>query len=218
MKTHHLSLIALTSAVLWAASSSGVHAQPVYRIVGPDGKVSFSDKPPAASDKAKVEIAGAAGSNSAATSNANLPYELRQIANKYPVTLYTGPNCSPCDIGRGTLSNRGIPFVERTVSSAADIEQLQKLSGSTSLPFLTIGAQRLKGYSEGEWNQYLDAAGYPQTSQLPKSYRRPAASPLVEEKKPVPPSKAPETPSTSTDAPTPAARPVNPNNPAGIVF
>jgi glutaredoxin len=217
MKTHRLSYIALASAMLWVASSSGVHAQPVYRIVGPDGKVSFSDKPPAASEKAKVEVTGVAGASSAA-SNTDLPYELRQVAGKYPVTLYTGPNCAPCDTGRGTLSNRGIPFTERTVSSAADLEQLKKLSGESSLPFLTIGSQRLKGYSDSEWNQYLDAAGYPKSSQLPKSYKRPAASPLVGEKKPAPPSKATEPPNTAEPAPAPTAPPVNPNNPAGIVF
>ena len=35
--------IAACALITWATAS---FAQPVYRIVGPDGKVSFSDKPP----------------------------------------------------------------------------------------------------------------------------------------------------------------------------
>ena len=40
------------------------------------------------------------------------------------------------------------------------------------------GGQQLKGYSDLEWKQYLDAAGYPKSSQLPSGYRNPPAAPL----------------------------------------
>jgi hypothetical protein len=39
-----------------------------------------------------------------------------------------------------------MPFEERTVKSNEEIEALQRLSGQTSLPLLTIGSQQLKGY------------------------------------------------------------------------
>ena len=54
-----------------------------------------------------------------------------------------------------------------------------RLSGENSLPFATIGGQQLKGFSDAEWTQFLNAAGYPATSVLPASYRQSAATPLV---------------------------------------
>ena len=181
--------VAGLSGLLAAGTLAPLHAQQVYRIVGPDGKVTFSDKPPLdakAGAQAATPAATAGGGTGAA-----LPFELRNVVNRYPVTLYTGPNCAPCNSGRSFLSGRGIPFSERTVNTNDDIEALQRLSGSTSLPFLTIGGQQMKGYSEVEWGQFLDAAGYPRTSQLPAGYRAAPAAPLVAVQAPRPAPAAP---------------------------
>jgi Domain of unknown function (DUF4124) len=199
-------------AALW---STGLHAQ-VYRIVGPDGKVTFSDKPPVAEGTSRV--GAASSSSSGGNASGGLPYELRQVAGKYPVTLYVGDNCAPCGSGRSMLTSRGIPFVEKTVNSNDDIQALQRLSGDTSLPFMTIGSQQLKGFSDSEWTQFLDAAGYPSSSALPASYRRPAATPLVTATPA--PAVAGATPAPAArPAPAPAPRPApNNDNPAGIKF
>lgn len=185
----------------------------VYRIVGPDGKVSFSDKPPVDAGSARAVTPGG---GSGGSSGGALPFELRQIASKYPVTLYTGENCGPCGSARSMLIARGVPFAERTVSSAEDAQALQRLSGEANLPFATIGSQQLKGYSDSEWNQFLDAAGYPKTSMLPANFRRAAATPLVT----VAPAVAaqPAAPARPAPAPTPAVPPPSADNPAGIKF
>ena len=167
----------LTLAVVTAGFLAGVtQAQQVYRSVGPDGKVTFSDRAPVASS-ANVSATSANAAGGQAT--AGLPFELRQVASKYPVTLYTGDNCAPCNAGRSMLTSRGIPFAERTVTTAEDSQALQRMTGESSLPFVTIGSQQLKGFSDAEWTQYLNAAGYPAASALPTSYRAPAPAPLV---------------------------------------
>ena len=205
------------ASLLLALAVSLVQAQGIYRIVGPDGRVTFSDKPPAASDKATP--LGADGRTEALASS-ELPYELRQLARRYPVTLYSGENCAPCDSGRQLLNARGIPFSERIVSTPQDADALQKFSGDTSIPILTIGGQRLKGFMQADWIQYLDAAGYPKTSQLPPSYRNPAPTPLVPPPPPIPAAvngKAPAAPA-APEAETPRPPVINPDNPAGITF
>ena len=208
----------LLATLLMTLACASVQAQGVYRIVGPDGKVTFSDRPPADAN-ANAQPARTAN-ETPAIANGALPYELRQVANRFPVTLYTGNDCQPCNSARNLLINRGVPFTERTITSNEDIDALKQLSGVASLPFGTIGGQQLKGFSDSEWSQYLDAAGYPSQSQLPPSYRRPAPTPLVAAK--------PAAPATETAAPaaaTPAARPApapatgkSPSNPAGIIF
>lgn len=190
-------------------------AQGVYRIVGPDGRVSYSDQPPPAAN-AKPVTGGASGGTG--TSNAQLPFELRQVVTRYPVVLYTSSECAPCSSGRNLLNARGIPYSEKTISTNEDAEALRRLTGQTSLPFLSIGSQQIRGYSDSEWTQFLDAAGYPKQSALPSSYRRAAAAPLVavQAEAVVPASNT--RPAQTADVPN--AVPVAPpaTNPAGIRF
>ncbi len=190
-----------------------VQAQTIYRVVGADGRVTFSDQMPVTTDNATV--LGAGGRALAVTAVA-LPVELRQVASKYPVTLYTASGCAPCNAGRDLLGNRGIPYSERTVSTSDDSDALQRISGGTALPFLTIGSQQIKGYSDAEWNQFLDAAGYPKTSVLPAAYRQPVATPLVVVQKAAPAAAQPAEAQTPREAVVPQSAPAT--NPAGIRF
>lgn len=212
-----LARLALPALALVAAlGSPGVSAQQVYRIVGPDGRVTFSDRPPP--DGKATPAGGAATAGGGAAGGAALPFELRNVANRYPVTLYTGNDCPPCNSGRAYLQGRGIPFTERTVTTPEDATALRTLAGAPSLPFLTIGGQQIRGFSEMEWGSYLDAAGYPKTSQLPAAYRNPAPSPLVATQ-PAPRAPATEAPANGTPAAAAApAEPPPPANPAGIRF
>jgi glutaredoxin len=203
------------SAVFMAAITAfpiHVFAQQMYRIVGPDGRVTFTDQPPPPSANAKVTT-GRGGSFNESSAGAALPFELRSVVQRFPVTIYTSKDCAPCDSGRNLLRNRGVPFTERTIDSPEDAESLKRLSGDTSMPFATIGGQQLKGFSDVEWTQFLDAAGYPKSSQLPTGYRNPVPAPLVARAAPAP-AAAP-----AAAAPTPAAAPAsNTNNPTGIRF
>jgi hypothetical protein len=117
------------------------------------------------------------------------------------------------------LSSRGVPYTEKTVTSNEDIEALKRLTnGAPSLPFLTIGGQQLRGFSQIEWGQFLDAAGYPKTSQLPASSTPAPASPLVAAQEPVQrPQPAPaETARASQPGSIPLEAPAE--NPNGIRF
>ena len=220
MKNLKLAL-AGTVAALVALTASAAHAQTVYRIVGPDGKVTFSDKPPVTASNVTAR-SGNGKALDANPQNGSLPYELRQIATRYPVALYSGAGCVPCNAGRLLLQGRGIPYTEYTISSNEDVEALQRLSGERSLPFLTIGGQKIKGYAEAEWTQTLNAANYPTTSQLPGNFRYPAPKPLVSTQKLAPAPDAGETREAAEEptAAAPAAPVVgpSPSNPTGIKF
>lgn len=149
-----------------------------YKVVNPDGSVSYTDRPPIASDvKITPMKRGVLPAKAAET---ELPFELRQTAARYPVTLYTAADCTPCDSGRQLLVTRGVPYVERTVSTEEDAQALDRLAGGRMVPALTIGAQALRGFSQQDWASYLDAAGYPRESRLPRGWKAPDPAPLVE--------------------------------------
>ena len=216
-------LAALAVCATGALLATATQAQQVHRIVGPDGKVTFSDRAPEDKKAQSTVLSTASGG---AASNPALPTELRQIASRFPVTLYTGESCSPCQQARQLLVQRGVPFTERSVNTNDDLDALRRLSGESALPFGTIGRQQLKGFSDAEWTQYLDAAGYPAQSRLPRGYTQPAATPLAPTKAPA--ASAPDAPQEAASAPTgrprrqapppPPPGAPTPSNPAGIRF
>lgn len=181
----------------------------VHRSVGPDGRVTYSDAP-----------ASAARAEHSAAATAALPFALRQAMQRYPVTLYSAAQCAPCDSGRQLLVRRGIPFTEKTVETATDVAALERLAGARELPVLTVGTQQIKGFSDIDWNQYLDAAGYARTSQLPSGWQQPAATPLAPAQlaRPANAPSAPPVEDTTSEA-EPAVTPTpTSTNPAGIRF
>lgn len=161
-----MKLAAFLFSLAGLLATTGVHAQ-LYKSIAPNGKVTYSDTPPAsgtAIDKKSL------ASNSDGDASA-LPYELAQAKKDNPVTLYTSDKCIPCDDGRQLLNNRGIPFSEKTVTSNNDIARLKEISGDSQLPLLLVGRSKESGFEAGAWNAALSAAGYPQNNQLPKTYR-----------------------------------------------
>jgi len=202
MKT---TLLRALTAVLLAAPV--LPALALYKVMQPDGSVTYTDRPPQAGSGRIITL----GRNATpAQPEAAFPLELRQPAQRYPVTLYTSPDCAPCDSGRRLLQQRGIPYSERLVTSDADAAALERTVGARTVPALTIGSQALRGLSEIEWTAYLDAAGYPRESRLPSGWQ-PAAPVSLVERVPVRPQAAePAPPAEPTARSTPAAEPTPP--------
>ena len=136
------------------------HAQSTYRWTDSAGKVHYGDRPPPAAVSSDVRISKYA----APATDKSLPYELSEAVKKYPVILYVSADCGEaCKSGRDYLGKRGIPFTEKEVVSAEDIEALKKrLNGGEALvPLLQVGEKTSKGYLEASWATLLNAAGYP---------------------------------------------------------
>ena len=195
-----------TLALLLGGAAFGAMAQ--YKIVGPDGKVTYTDKPPTPSD-IRIDNGATAGPGTAAT---GMPYETRQAMGKYPVILYATKNCAACDMARDALKNRGVPFNEYSITMDADIEALKARFGNGSLPVIAIGSQTMKGYSSNDLQGYLDAAGYPAQAKL-TGYRWPPAVALA----PPAPAQtaAANRPAAAASAPAPLLPPASKN---GIQF
>jgi glutaredoxin len=177
--------------------------------------VTYTDRAPPI-ELGRIQPMGRDGAPAAeATAAIALPLELRQVVGRFPVTLYTSTDCAPCDTGRRLLQARGIPYVEKRVSNEDDAEAMNRLTGGRSVPTLTIGSQALRGLSDSDWHSYLDVAGYPKDSKLPRGYQPPAATPLVS-REAEPKTVAPVRPSPAEST---AAAPVTPPPaPTGIRF
>jgi len=181
----------------------------VYKIEHADGTVTYTDRPPT-TGSARVTSLGRDASPPPL--EVALPRDLRALVQRYPVTLYTAADCTPCDGGRRLLQQRGVPYTERLVISEEDTAALERAVGGRTVPALTIGTQPLRGLSESDWTAFLDAAGYPRESRLPRGWQPPPPAPLVE--------RAPARPVAAEAAPrlAPPAPTVEPPPPGSLRF
>jgi glutaredoxin len=199
MPTLSRTLFTLGAASTLALASMAASAQ--YKVIGPDGKITYTDQPPADS-KAKVQTlrGGAAGGE-----EVMLPFATAQAARNFPVVLYTQNGCGPCDSGRTLLRARGIPFEEKTISTQADLDAFKNIHRDGQLPLLTVGREQIAGYEAGRWNSTLSTVGYPANAILPNGYA-PKKSTLTQAPATAEANAATQSPASSTrqrTAPTP---------------
>jgi glutaredoxin len=142
--------------------------QQIYRWLDKDGKVVYSDQPPPADAKQpqtkRLGASGGAGAN-----NEELSYAAAEAARKNPVTLFVNNCGEPCDNARKILSERGVPHSTKNPELTKEVgDELKRLSGSMSVPFMVIGEAAMRGFEENAWNLALDNAGYPRPGLLTK--------------------------------------------------
>ncbi len=207
-------LTRLRQALLVAAMLAPLHsAWALYKVVGPNGEITFTDVPPAAPGH-KAEAVNPTGTGPA---RADLPYALKRVVRERPVLLFTTPHCPACEDGAKLLRARGVPYTEKLVSNAADLNAFRADNPHVDhLPLLSIGGVKLTpGFDPLAWNQALSAAGYPENSALPANYRFAAPEHLAPAAS-APPHEAsvPRQPVT----PPPVLPPANPKAPPGFQF
>jgi glutaredoxin len=193
----------------------------VYKVVGPDGSVTFTDVPPSSGDATLLSGQRAQRREPSPGTGDELPPQLRKLEQQAPVLIYTAPGCKACDDGIQLLRQRGVPYSEKTIVSPQDAQAFKAFDPQLQVPLLSVAGVRLSpGFNAGAWNQALDSAGYPQHSELPKDYRFPIPQPLT--------GNAAAAPGLNAAAPGPAGRasppqpsvapPPDPRAPPGFKF
>ncbi len=154
----------LVAAAVLTLATAGASAQDrqVYRYVGPDGRVVYSDLPPPAD--AKNVQHKRVGGNYIETSEPSLA--MRQATERFPVTLYTFPCGDPCQSAEALLNARGVPFTKVNIEEPDGQKALKNLTGELSAPVLQVGDKLVaKGFNEARWQAMLADASYPKTPQ-----------------------------------------------------
>lgn len=202
----------LATALLLASAPAAA----LFKVVGPDGSVTYTDRAPAANAGKVVPLGKAEGPPPSPLDS--LPTDLRAAASRFPVTLYTSTPCTPCDSARQLLQQRGVPYTEKLIATQEDLAAYEKVVGSRNVPGATVGAQALVGFFADDWQSYLDAAGYPKASRLPPGWKAPAPAPVAPRPAPAPAAVEPAPPPAPAPAPAPAETAPPAPAPGGIRF
>ncbi|MEP6658192.1 MAG: glutaredoxin family protein [Betaproteobacteria bacterium] len=167
---------ALACGLVAAVIAAGLQAQPaVYRYVGPDGRIVYSDRPPP--DTARNVETKRLGPNVIEVDAATLA--TRTASENFPITLYTFACGEICQTAEATLKGRGVPFSVVNVEDPKGAERLKALTGEMTAPVLQVGDKLMaRGFNETRWQALLDEAGYPRSATpRPAAPARPAAAP-----------------------------------------
>jgi glutaredoxin len=192
-----LGILSATVAAAITLAACSVAAQTLYKVTAADGTVTYTDRPPVLAGP-RVEPVGRPDADSGGPP---LPAALREPVARFPVVLYTMPDCVPCDRARDLLRQRGVPFQERVADPDHDRDAWLRAVGSLEAPAMTVGAQALRGFSAADWQSTLDLAGYPRASRLPPGYPAAPVTPLVARRTAEP------APAAAEDAPEPPRTP-----------
>lgn len=132
-------------------------ADTLYKWVDSQGRISYHDQPPPEGAGYRVEEKVLGTGNKHKEED-----KLDKIVEKFPVVLYSVPDCGSCDLARLYLQKRKVPFTEQNLNTDPELQQtLKKKIGSLSAPTIMIGEKVMKGYVESVLEGELDGVGYP---------------------------------------------------------
>lgn len=123
----------LACALFLAALSASAQ---MYKVVGADGKVTYTDRPVAASGKVAA-VQGAVSVGDAPGGG----------AMRKRVVMYTTAWCPACKAARNHMNSQGIAFTEYDVEKDANRRKEYQSLGGRGVPLIVVGNQTMTGFS-----------------------------------------------------------------------
>jgi glutaredoxin len=158
--------ILLTAACV--AVSSSPHAATVYKTTGPDGKVIYTDQPPADGKAASgTKALDIKDEPTSPLPEAVLKYQeqLKRSANKRaqepPVrvsasatpVLFSADWCGYCRCAKSYLQQRGIAFQEQDIDTEAGMRAFVAAGGGRGVPMLAVNGGVTRGFSPAAYDR-----------------------------------------------------------------
>lgn len=154
-----LASIALSLAAALLADATAL-AQTVYKSVGADGKIVYSDRAPTQGrleKTMKFELASSALPASAASYMDQFrkthPAGAAPAAAGKGVTLYSAVWCGYCRKAKAWLGEHGVAYTDVDIDAPGGTAALARASGgSTGVPVLVVDGRALTGFSAGAYD------------------------------------------------------------------
>jgi glutaredoxin len=146
--------------VLWsAAAATTAAAETLYKSVGPDGRVVYSDRPPADGRIEKTMTFENLPSSPLPASTASYVDQLRKMNSPPPsnvatsgIVLYSAAWCGYCKQAKAYLARKGIPYQEFDVDTKNGMAAYAQAGGRRGVPLLFANGQRVQGFSPAAYD------------------------------------------------------------------
>jgi len=152
---------ALVLAV-FALASAAIQADTVYRSVGPDGKVTYSQRPPADGKIDKTLVYQNLPSSPLPESTLRYRAELMKSMNRkiaegvkpyraQPV-FFMAQWCGYCKQAKSYLAEKGISYREYDIDTADGMRAFVEAGETRSVPVMFANSQRVQGFRRSAYD------------------------------------------------------------------
>ena len=123
----------------------------IYKVVGPDGKITYTDKEPQASGgkSEKLNIQTYSGAPAVST----LATAVRRV------TILSAQWCGVCTKAKAYMKSRNIAFEEWDIDKSDFARAKMNELGARGVPVILVGNQKMVGFSETGLDAMLKKAG-----------------------------------------------------------
>lgn len=148
--------------LLISAANAAPNTTTLYKSVGPDGKIDYSDRPPTEGRIEKTFQFDNLPSSAVPDLSHSYVEQLRRMkasqaasAPTRGVVLYAASWCGYCRSARAFLGKKGIAYQEIDIDSPSGKEAFAQVSGGGGVPLLLATNQRVQGYSLGAYEAFF---------------------------------------------------------------
>lgn len=144
-------LVGLSFILAAFLPSHSLHAQSLYKSIGPNGKVIYSAHPPEGAKVAKkLEFADLPASRASAYTET--PAKVVTLPEG-DVVLYAADWCGYCRKAKAYMDGKGISYKEVNIESEFGKNAFAQVNnGNRGIPLLLARGQRIQGYSEDAYD------------------------------------------------------------------
>jgi glutaredoxin len=140
-------------------------SQTLYKTVGPDGRISYSDTPPA---DAKVQktmsyspLPASPVAESARRHRAELESSLQRRSSETAtsgegIRLFTAVWCGYCTKAKAYLGQKGIAYQEYDIDTPAGKSAFAQVGAGTGIPLLLWREKRQQGFSQATYDALFE--------------------------------------------------------------
>ena len=144
-------------------SATASHAETLYKVVGTDGKITYTDRPPVDGKSTALKFVDAPTSplpESVLKYQAELRKsmqgrlsEAKKTDSSGATTLFMATWCGYCTRAKAYLNAKGIRYQEVDIDTAEGARAFVDAGGSGGVPLLLIAGQRARGFSEASYDK-----------------------------------------------------------------
>lgn len=162
MKKRDTTIVLTLAAIIWL-SATFAHAETLYKVVGTDGKITYTDRPPADGKSTTLQFADAPTSplpESVLKYQAELRKSMqgrlsaaKKIDSSETATFFMATWCGYCTRAKAYLNAKGIRYQEIDIDTPAGARAFVEAGGSGGVPLLLVAGKSARGFSEASYDK-----------------------------------------------------------------
>ena len=136
------------------------HADTMYKSVRPDGRVVYSDRPPAEGRIEKTMTFENLPSSALPKETSSYVEQLKRlrasapvVASREGVVLYSATWCGYCTKAKAYLVGKGISYQEIDIDTDDGKAAFAQAGGGKGVPLLLVGGKRAQGFSIAAYDE-----------------------------------------------------------------